>query len=149
MKWTERVSIVLIVLLLLARFFTSSVDVMLFILFTFLSIYYYGLGFFLLNDLRLKDIFKKSSYTKISTLRILGSILAPMFLSSLLIGILYILMRYEGSLNMFFTGLTSVVIVIIISLIKYQTKKDPFYKKVVLKFSLWAALAIIVYSIND
>jgi hypothetical protein len=148
MKDIERVSVVLLVLFLLAKFlFRFDVDVILFISFTFLAVYYYILGFFLLNDFTFKSIFKKSSYGKLSTMRILGSIGASIFLSSLLISILFIIMRYEGGLNQFLIGITSVVIVIIISLVKYQTKKDPFYMKVVLKFSLWAALGIVIYSI--
>lgn len=148
MKAIERVLVIIFLLLLVVKLlYDNVVDSILFIILSSLTIYYYCLGFFLLNSLGFDDIFKKSSYEHISTLRVIGSIGASMFLAFLVFGILFKLMQYEGSVNLMVIGLISVVLVIIISLVKYKIGKDRFYMNVVFKFAHWAVLGAIIYAL--
>jgi len=147
MRAIERVLVIIVVLLLIARLLFGNVEVILFITLSLLSIFYYCLGFFILNNLSFQHIFKRSTYKHISILRIIGSIGASMLLSSLVVGILFKIMKYEGSVNLIVTGLISVAVVILISLVKYQFGKDRFYLDVVFKFAHWAVLGLIVHAI--
>lgn len=148
MKAIERVLVIIFLLLLVVKLlYENVVDSILFIILSSLTIYYYCLGFFLLNRISFDQIFKRSSYEHISTLRIIGSIGASMFLSSLVFGILFKLMEYKASVNLMVIGLISVALVIIISLVKYQLGKDRFYMNVVFKFAHWAVLGTIIYTL--
>lgn len=148
MKDTERVLIVLSVLLLVVKMLFGGVDIFIFIILSVLTLYYYCLGFFLLNNIHFEEILKRSAYRHISPVRIIGSIAASMFLSSLIVGILFKLMEYEGNLHLLAIGLMAVATVLLISLVKYLLTKDRFYLNVIFRFAHWEVLGLIIQAIN-
>ncbi|HMG90117.1 MAG TPA: hypothetical protein VK589_08650 [Chryseolinea sp.] len=139
MKRFEKVLVILIAFFLLLKISTNiaGVDQMLFILLTLLCMFYYVLGFFLMNNVELRNMFKRISYTNISIMRILGSIGASQGLSTLVISVLFILMQYEGDFNLLVIGLVTVLIVVAVSLVRYQARKDRFYLKLISRMCLW------------
>lgn len=148
MKRFEKVLVILTMILLLLDISMkiNGVDLMLFVLLTLLSIFYFVLGFFLINNIELKDLFKKSSYSNISVLRMLGSFFgAAHGLSTVAMGILFIIMHYEGGINLLVIGLVTCAIVVVVSLIRYLARHDKFYLKVISRLCLWIAMAVIVY----
>jgi len=118
---------------------------MLFILLTFLSIFYFVLGLFLMNNVELRGIFKKSSYTDVSIMRLLGSFGAAQGLSTLVISILFILFHYEGDVNLLVIGLVTSAIVAVGCLIRYLAKKDKFYVNLMSRLFAWSATGVILY----
>ena len=81
MKQTEKILGGLIIILMIIRLFFSLpyFDITITLLILVLSMIYFGFGFALLNNVRLRNIFKKDSYNEISTLRILGGIFTSPF----------------------------------------------------------------------
>jgi hypothetical protein len=107
--------------------------------------FYYVFGVFLLNDIPLRNIFKRASYRDTSIMRIIGSFGAAQSLSTLVISILFMVLNYAGDVNLLVAGVVSSAIVVIIGLVRYQTKKDRFYLKLTHKLCLWSAVGVVAY----
>jgi hypothetical protein len=94
-----------------------------------LAIIYTFFGFALLNNIRLRNIFKKDNYQDISTARILGSIIAGLSLAIALNGILFKLMFWPASNLLLIDGIVFLMIITIVGAIKYTKNKSAFYPK--------------------
>lgn len=90
------------------------------------SIYFY-FSFAMFNNIRLKDIFKKSSYKGVKSLRVIGAIAVGMQLSIVILALLFKLMRWPGTIAMATMGGLGLGIIFIISLLKYVKNKSGFY----------------------
>lgn len=147
MRRIEIVLVGIIVLLLLIKFSSSiaGVDAMLFIFLTVLSVFYYAFGLFLMNGVGFKTMFRKSTYSGISWMRILGSFWAAQCLSTLVVSILFIILQYAGGANLLLIGVVSSAISVVVSLVRYQAKKDKFYLNLVYKLSVWCFAGVGIY----
>lgn len=147
MKSIERVLIIITIILLIIKMILGDVDVLLFITLSLLTFYYCCFGFYLLNNLTFSHIFKKSTYFQISTLRIVWSVGASLFLSILVLGILFSLIEDKGNLFLTVFGLISAAIVILVSLLNYRIKKNQFYLDIVFKLAHWCVLGLVIHAI--
>jgi hypothetical protein len=130
MKKTEIVLIgIFIIGFILMLFGISGQGILMVLGLGILALYYTFFGFALLNDIRLKNIFKKESYKDISTLRILGSIAAGFCIAISLNGVLFKIMFWPGSYILQINGILFLIVITIIGLIKYSKDKSPFYSK--------------------
>lgn len=98
-----------------------------------LSLLYFYFSFALLHNIKFRNIFKKSSYAGISTIRIVGSVASGMVISTLTIGLLFELMMWPGASAMMIIGVVPALIIIVISFIKYLSGKSDFYKSVLVR----------------
>ena len=146
MKYIERVLIIVTIILLMAKVLFRDVEILLFMILSLLIFYYCCFGFFLLNNLTFRHIFRKSTYFEISKLRIVSSISASIFLSILVLCILFLLIDGEANLFLSAFGLLSTAAVIIVSLINYQIQKNHFYLDIVFKFAHWGVLGLIIHA---
>jgi hypothetical protein len=116
---------------------------------SFLSLLYFHLGFAIFNNIRLRKIFNKESYKNISTLRIFGSIAAGLTLSIAIIGTLFKVMHWPGaSVNLIF-GFFGILIVSIISIIKYSKTKSPYYSKILSRNLVFGGIALFLILIPE
>ena len=100
------------------------------LLLSFLSMLYFHLGFAIFNTIRLRKVFNKESYKNISALKIFGSIAAGLSLSITIIGILFKVMHWPGaSVNLIF-GFSGILMVSVLSIVKYLKTKSPYYTKI-------------------
>lgn len=90
------------------------------------SIYFY-FSFAMFNNISLKNIFKKSSYKGIKSVRIIGAIAVGIQLSIIVLALLFKLMMWPGDKAMAVIGGIGLVIILLISLIKYTRNKSDFY----------------------
>jgi hypothetical protein len=144
MKILERGSVILSVIGLVMKIFRlNGGNELLEIGLTLLAMVYFYLGFAVFNNIRLKDIFKKSSYSNISSGRIVGAIGVGMNLSIIVIGLLFKLLIFAGAFEMLTIGVTSLTITLFAALIVFILKKknlDFFYKDIFVK----GAIAVII-----
>jgi len=107
------------------------------------SILYYPFGFLTLNNIRFRDIFKKSAYQGISPLRIMGTIFVGMSLPSLIYGILFKVFSYEGAGTMLITGLICLFITTIVATVKYVKTHSQFYVEILVRIAIMGGLGLL------
>lgn len=150
MKTAEKIFGALIIISIVLKLLNISGNGILFTLSTlFLMSLYFYLGFAMFNDITFKGIFKQQSYKEISTLRIIGSIVAGIGLSILLTGILFRLQHWPGANFQLLIGLIFSGIILIIVLIKYLKEKSLFYKRVLSRLIIIGGFGLILFYISD
>ncbi|NQY29984.1 MAG: hypothetical protein HRT69_11005 [Flavobacteriaceae bacterium] len=109
-----------------------------------LSCFYFYFSFAILNSVRLRMIFKKGSFSKITTLRIIGAIGVGVNLSVVLLGILFKTLSWPGASVMLMSGLLGLSGSLVVMFVKYSQNKSSFYvnvfKRIVLVGGLGAFL---------
>ncbi len=109
-----------------------------------ISTLYMYLSFALFNDIRLGKIFKKDSYKRISTMKIVGAIMVGFALSITMIGILFKFQSWPGaSFNLGF-GLFWLLICSIVGLIKYLKTKSDYYTKIFKRIAIYGVIGLVL-----
>ena len=109
-----------------------------------LAIIYMYLSFALFNNIRLSKIFDKNSYKDISILKIIGAVGTGLALSITLIGILFKFQSWPGaSINMG-VGLVGLLIVTVISLLKYFQNKSDYYTRIFKRVTIFGGIGLIL-----
>ena len=106
-----------------------------------LSMLYFYFGFAFFNNIALSSIFKKSSYTAISTARIVGGIAVGIVTSTLTIGILFKLMSWPGADFILFSGLATMIIIFAIAVFKNIRNKSSYFHNIFLRLGFWGIIA--------
>lgn len=132
MKKTEIILSILIVVAIILNFSLIPGGVILTVLtLSSLSCLYFAFSFALLNNIRLRHIFKSESYKGINALRIIGTVVTGWSLSLALNGILFKLLFWPGASINLIGGLFCVCIVSIICVIKCTSKDNrPYYFRI-------------------
>lgn len=101
-----------------------------------LSVHYLVCGFFLFNDIRLRDGFRRSSYKEITALKIVGSIISSIVLSVLIAGILYRLLYWDGNMMilLFTLGINMVFTMSLAFIV--SIRHISFYKNILIRSSI-------------
>jgi hypothetical protein len=131
MKKIERFLIMLSLIGIIARMMLaggSSLTLLLSLM--SLSLLYMYFGFALFNDIRLRDIFKKASYKGLTTIHIVGAILAGLALSMACVGILFKVQSWPGATFDLGVSLSLCSIIIVISYSKIKGPHRQYYKRI-------------------
>ena len=107
-----------------------------------LSTFYFALGPLYFNGIALRDIFRKSAYARTSVLRFIGAFGAGSTLSTLVVSAVFSLLNYTGGREMFLIGAFSALVILMVSLIRYQKAKDPFFMRIVTRLTLLMVLNV-------
>lgn len=110
-----------------------------------LSSLYFYFSFAMFNNVRLKDIFKKSSYKGVKSMRIIGAIAVGMQLSIVILAALFKLMMWPGTIAMAIMGGLGLGIILIISLLKYAKSKSGFYTNILKRVVPYLAVVIGIF----
>lgn len=110
-----------------------------------LAMIYFYISVIIFNKIPLKSAFKKAAYKDIPTSRILGSIGGGIALSVLIIGLLFTIMNWPGGRMQLATGIVLSTILLLVSLVKFFTKKVPFYKLVIIRSALWVVFGTVLF----
>jgi hypothetical protein len=98
MKILEKVLFVIILIGLILKFsLVPGGDQLIFCAVSVLACVYYPFGFLFLNQIRLRDVFKKAAYKNVTAGKIILSIIAGMGVSTICIGSLFKLFNYDGA----------------------------------------------------
>ncbi len=114
-----------------------------------LSSFYAYLSFALFNEIELRKIFKKESYVKINTLRIIGAILTGLALSTTIVGLLFIVQSWPGSSVNLGLGLFGLSISLIISILKYKKTKSSYYLNILKRIAIYGGLGLILFILPE
>ena len=113
------------------------------------SMMYFYLGFAFFNAIPLSKIFKKESYKDISSLRIVGAIVAGISLSTLLMGILFTAQKWPGAYVISVMGLFYLTIAGVAALIKGMTNKSAFYNRILRRVVVYGAFGFLLFYWSD
>lgn len=114
-----------------------------------LSILYYPLGFFIFSGIRLRRLFKRDSYKETTVLRILWSLGVGQVLAALCLGLLFRMNDYPGSGPMLTIGLLTSAIVLPLAVFRYSKTKSAFFKRVIIRMTIWGVLGLIFLPISS
>lgn len=146
MKKTERILLIIIFIAIVFLHFRIAGGTFLMMLAgMILSILYAYFSLGLLNELSVKEMFKKSSYKDISTWRIVGSVLVGFVLSVVIVAVLFQVLSWKGRIYMFLLASLGIVISFIVALIQYQKKKADFYGHLLVRLGFYL-LMLLVFS---
>ncbi len=94
-----------------------------------LSIFYFSLTVFLLNNIPLKKNFNKTAYNNISDLRLVGSILSGLAFSILSTSVTFKILAFPGSKFLLFFSLIFTIIILIVTSVRLKKSEvKNFYK---------------------
>ncbi len=108
-----------------------------------ISMFYCYLGFAIYNGIGFRRMFKKESYSEISTGRIVGAILLGVATSITTVGILFRMMSWPGTVVFLNLGVFGLLIALIVALVKLLTTKSDYYKSVIIRIAPWFLLGLI------
>ncbi|WP_129020130.1 hypothetical protein [Edaphocola flava] len=100
-----------------------------------LAFIYMIFGFALFNDIRLRDIFKKSAYQQLNVWRIIGSVFLGLTLSTSVVAILFGLQDMPGKEYMLLISMLELAPAFLVVLFKTIQHKSSFYIKVLSRVS--------------
>lgn len=115
---------------------------------TILSMVYFCLSFALLNGLGFRGMIKNDNYKAISALRMVGAVLSGIVFSTAIIGILFRWMMWPGAGAMLIVSIPGFLIMLIIVLIKYFTKKELFYRNMLIRIVI-IGIPLLVLFVNS
>lgn len=115
---------------------------------TILSMVYFCLSFALLNGLGFRGMIKNDNYKVISALRMVGAVLSGIVFSTAIIGILFRWMMWPGAGAMLIVSIPGFLIMLIIVLIKYFTKKELFYRNMLIRIVI-IGIPLVVLFVNS
>src|SRR5262245_28220524 len=81
----------------------------------FFSMFYFAFSFALLNNIELRNIFKKESYREIGKLKVAGAIFTGFILSIITLGVLFKFQSWPGANFYLKTGTNAILLVAIIA----------------------------------
>ena len=113
---------------------------------TILSMVYFCLSFALLNGLGFRGMIKNDNYKAISALRMVGAVLSGIVFSIAIIGILFRWMMWPGAGAMLLVSIPGFLIMLIIVLIKCFTKKELFYRNMLIRIVVIGIPLIILFA---
>lgn len=147
MKNIEKFIGALIIALVLLRLFiyVSFLDTIIVLLTLVLSIIYLALSFALLNNVRLRSVFKKVSYNNVSILKIIGAIGTGIVLSLICIYSLFKFMRWPFADQGLSISLITLLIPIVVTAIKWLTTKNEFYITFLIRLVVIGVIGTIFY----
>ena len=122
---------------------------LLFITALLLSLLYFPFGFLMIHRIRLKNITKSESYQDIKRGELLIAVFAGIAFSSIWIGILYKLLRYQGSQFMLLSGLIPLAILFVFTIVKYSQTKAALYKNILLRIVIFGTIGLVLIMTSD
>ena len=150
MRKIELLLWVLIILTTLIKIFYNSIDstVFTFIFIILLAQFYMIFNFASINNLRIRDIFKESTYKKIEVKKIIIPVILGAFgFSPILVGTVFKRMHWKGSFEQLLFGLIIISIVLIATSVLFYKKDKNFFINIVLRIVVFGFIA--VYFLNQ
>jgi hypothetical protein len=110
-----------------------------------LSTFYLCLSFAFFNDLKIKKIFKKSSYQTLSSLKLFGSVGTGVALSTMVFGSLCKMKFWSGANLRLELGLILGLIVLVFGIIKFQETRLKYYKNILIRIFIWGFVSLSIF----
>ena len=148
MKKVEKVFVLLVLIgIVLRLMLVPRSAALMFLSSVALCLFYFYLGFALFNDIRLRSIFKKSSYDATNTMHILAGIASGFALSAACVGIMFKFLSWPGSFFQLLLAIFACTIIFVISLIKMKGSNIPFYKRILTRIVSFGSVCVLLLTI--
>jgi hypothetical protein len=149
MKRIEKILVVLVVLGVVMKLLSiEGGSFTMFIGLWGLICFYLIFTFFLLNNISFRRIFTKEPYVNISTARMIGAVGCGVIFSSVCIGLLFMAFRYPGWEVQVIVPLIPLLIVLVISAIKYKSSSNRlFYVEVLIRGIVMVVSGLFVFGL--
>jgi hypothetical protein len=129
---------------LLCNLLLLSIGNMLTILsFGTLSLFYFYFSFAIFNGIELRRIFKRDSYKSTKTLRIIGAVGVGISLSTIAIGLLFIIQSWQGGVMELSVGLYSLLVISAVAAIKYVLTKSSYYSRILIRSIIFGGIGLV------
>ena len=102
-----------------------------------------------MNEIRLRNIFKKESYAGKSSWRMIGTILTGLVLSLVVIYSLFKFMRWPFGNEGLRISLYGLIIVLVITIIKLVLSKNKFYRNLLIRLGIIGLFANLLYLTSE
>ncbi len=122
-------------------------DILVLIPFTLLAFIYFYFGFALFNGIRFREVFKKSTYSKIEELNIPFGAAAGVALSIGVLGISFKLVSLPGALILLMLGAIGLIIITSIAWVKKETRSDNVFQKVIKRSIPFGLVCVFLLSV--
>ena len=109
-----------------------------------LSVFYMVLSVILFNDIRIIEILKNESFKRVSSMRLVGSILLGFTLSMTIFGLLFKVQFWPEPNVKLGTGLFGLLIALIVGYIKYSKTKSAYYTKIFKRIAVYGGFGLIL-----
>jgi hypothetical protein len=148
MKLTEKILAALVLASLFMKFSLVPSGSVFFVVFisALMCLYFYSC-FLLLNNIRLRKIFKREAYAGISALRITGAVCTGFSLATLLTGIEFKIMNWPGGNMYIVLGAVPGLIIALTALMKYMRSRDVFYKNILIRLTIILVCGTVLFFI--
>ncbi len=132
----------------LALFLAPGSNAIIVLFSSFLILFYFLFSFIFFNGIRVRKMFRASSYKGISAGRIIGAIAAGVALSICLSGIMSKLMFWEGSHQMMKSALYLITPVLLIGIIKYINNRSNYHLKILIRLLILGSIGLMLLQIS-
>ena len=147
MQKTEKIIGAIIAILLISRllFYFPFFNTGILLLSSILSCIYFALSFALLNNIRLRNIFKNESYKDISILRMIGVVCTGIVLSIVITYSLFKFMIWPMGNEGLILGLITIFIPLVIVTVKLIITKSKFYTFLLIRLLIFTIIGSVLY----
>ena len=151
MKQAERIIGILIIVLMIIGLFISFrfLNTTILLLTLILALLYFLFGFALLNNIRLRTIFKKEAYQGVSTLRVLGAAGTGLILSLICIYSLFKYMRWPFANEGLSISLIVLLPILMVVAIKWFSNRKTYYLNFAIRLVLIGIIGFTLFSISS
>ncbi len=111
--------------------------------FLIMSCFYYGFSFALFNGIKFREILRRQSYQNVTAIHIITSIIAGMGIATLLIGILYRILNFNGASELIVSGIITLSIAIVITIWRFIKERHVVYKRIWQRTALVLGLGLL------
>lgn len=148
MKKTEYFFAIMIVLsIIMKSLHLQGADLMAIVGFSLASIYYYAFTAFILNDIQLKDVFKKESYQGIHPVKLIASIALGWDFSILILGVFFKFMIFPGGELMLTYGLITLTVFFLLYSVFFKMKKTDYYKQGLYRIAAIGIIGLLMFKL--
>lgn len=109
-----------------------------------LSNFYFLFSFFILNEIKLRHMFKARSYQHVSSGRIVKSAIIGLVYSLACMAILFHVLTWPGSMVMLFMALVGLFVLFFITRIKNKRSPNQFYKNINLRNVFFIVICLVL-----
>ncbi len=148
MKNIEKTGLIIVGLLIILRLiFGTGINVILMTMFVIVAIYYMWFGFFIFNNLRLKQLFSRQEHKRINWFKISTSIVMGLVYSFTLISIMFAILFYSNMNTMLcfslFFILASGIFLVVYS--KYNQLEKQFLYQFYMRSVIYGLICLFLW----
>lgn len=146
MKILEKVLVLLcIVGVVLKTFSIDGGAILSAVSFLMLSFFYLFLSFLFFNGIPLMSMFTKIAYKTTNGKKIIWSIFIGYAFTTILMGLLFVLMQWEGAKFMFTNGFLLVIVIALLSIVGYLIYRSRFQFQILIRTLILLSIYLFLF----